>query len=526
MAKFTRIISVLLIFIILVSCSPSSTPGASIQIVVDADGKQIPLEVPEKTSISQALEKAGVQLGNLDRVEPESFKLISAPLQIKVIRVKEEFDVEEQVIPFEHQTVQNESLPKGQTLLIQPGSNGSQQITYRRVMENGVQKSRSVFQVAVVKDPVPEITMVGVQTPFTPLTIPGRIAYLIAGNAWVMDGSTGARRPVVTTGDLDGRIFTVSQDGRWLLFTRKAPAESKNINSLYAVDIAHEGQTPVDLGVNNVIHHADWVPNQENTFSYSTVEPRDAPPGWQANNDLGIITFTSSGSVIRNDKIIETNSGGTYGWWGTEFSWSPDGNTLGYARPDEIGLVDQKEGAFLPVQKVIPYDSQSDWAWIPPLEWSPDSRILYFLDHTAAQNDPQSGASPDFDLRANFLKSNPPVTIVPLTGMFAYPAVSPLQPDGHYQLAYLQAIFPARSDTSRYKIVIMDRDGSNKNIVFPPKGSAGMEPQTILWSPSDDNGESNRLAFLYQGNIWFLDLPSLVTHQVTGDGLISRVDWR
>ncbi len=142
-------------------------------------------------------------------MEPESYKLITTPIQIKVIRVKEEFDVEEQVIPFEHQTVQNESLPKGQTLLIQPGSNGSQQITYRLVMEDGVQKSRSVFQVSVVKDPVPEITMVGVQTPFTPLSIPGRIAYLIAGNAWVMDGSTGSRRPVVTTGDLDGSIFNL-----------------------------------------------------------------------------------------------------------------------------------------------------------------------------------------------------------------------------------------------------------------------------------------------------------------------------
>ncbi len=50
------------------------------------------------------------------------------------------------------------------------------------------------------------------------------------------------------------------------------------------------------------------------------------------------------------------------------------GMILPIARPDEIGLVDQKEGAFLSLQKVIPYDSQSDWAWIPPLEWSPDSQ--------------------------------------------------------------------------------------------------------------------------------------------------------
>lgn len=526
MTKYFPIFTVILVLIFLVSCSPSPTPGAMIEIVVNADGKSIPIEVEEKTSVATALEKAGVQLNNLDRVEPESFKLITEPAQIVVVRVIEEFDVEEQVIPFEHQTVQNESIPKGQTLLIQPGSNGSQQITYRRVMEDGVQKSRSIFQVAVVKDPVPEITMVGVQTPFTPLSIPGRISYLIAGNAWVMDGSTGERRPVVTTGDLDGRIFNISLDGRWLLFTRKSPAGGGKINSLYAVDILHEGQSLIDLGVNNVIHHADWVPNQENTFSYSTVEPSDAPPGWQANNDLWIMTFTSSGSVIRNENIIESNSGGTYGWWGTDYSWSPDGNNLAYSRPDEIGLVDQEEGRFSVLQKIIPYDSRSDWAWIPPLEWSPDSQILLILDHSAAEDDTQSGSSPDFDLRAIFPGSSSHVTIAPLSGMFAYPSTSPFQINDRYQIAYLQAIFPARSDTSRYKIVLMDRDGSNKKIVFPPEGSAGMEPQSVIWSPPSEEYQSERLAFLYQGNIWFLDLPSLVSHQVTGDGLISRMDWR
>ena len=526
MTKINPIFTVILIFVFLVSCSPSSTPGAMIEIVVLADGQSLPIEVEEKTSVATALEKAGIQLNNLDRVEPESFKLITEPTQIVVVRVIEEFDVEEQVIPFEQQTVQNESIPKGQTLLIQPGSNGSQQITYRRVMEDGVQKSRSIFQVAVVKDPVPEITMVGVQTPFTSLSIPGRIAYLIAGNAWVMDGSTGERRPVVTTGDLDGRIFNISRDGRWLLFTRKAPSEGGNINSLYAVDIAREGQSLIDLGVNNVIHHADWIPNQENTFSYSTVEPSDAPPGWQANNDLWIMTFTSSGSVIRNENIIESNSGGTYGWWGTDFSWSPDGNNLAYSRPDEVGLVDQEEGAFSVLQKIIPFDSRSDWAWIPPLEWSPDSQFLLFLDHSAAQDDSQSGSSPDFDLRAVFPGSNAPVTIVPLAGMFAYPSTSSFQMNDRYQIAYLQAIFPARSDTSRYKIVLMDRDGSNKSVVFPPEGSAGMEPQSVIWSPPGDEDQTERLAFLYQGNIWFLDFPGLVSHQVTGDGLISRMDWR
>lgn len=526
MLKLRLSLSTILAVFLLISCSPSSTPAEAIQVIVAADGKDNTLEVPAGTSVMQILEKAGIKLDSLDRVEPESFKLITEPTKIKVVRVKEEFDLEEQVIPFDHQTVQNESLPKGQTLLIQPGSNGSQQITYRKVLEDGVQVSRSIFQTSVVKDPVPEITMVGVQTPFTPVPISGRIAYLVAGNAWVMDGSTGSRRPLVTTGDLDGRIFAVSHDGRWLLYTRKAKPDSKDINSLFAIDIAHEGQKSIDLGVKNVIHHAAWVPNQENTLSYSTVEPRDAPPGWQANNDLWIMTFTSSGDIIRNDNIVEANSGGTYGWWGTDFFWSPDGKTIAYGRPDAIGIVDQKEGAFIPLQSITPYDSQSDWAWIPPLTWSPDSKVIFFVDHSSANPASQDMSSADFNLRASFLNSSPSVTIVPLSGMFSYPVTSPIQANGRYQVSYLQAIFPAQSETSRYKVILMDRDGSNKATVFPPEGSIGLDPQSIIWSPQDENGASKNIAFLYQGNIWFLNLPDLTTQQVTGDGLITRLDWR
>jgi len=526
MFKFLSISTILIFGFLLVSCTSPETPPAQIQVIVEVDGKQMPVEISSGSSVLQILDKAGIKLNNLDRVDPESYSLITDPAKILVTRVTEEFELEEQVIPFDHQTVQNESLPEGQTLLIQPGSNGSQQITFRRVLENGVQESRSVFQVSVVKDPIPEIIMVGVQTPFTSVSIPGKIAYLIAGNAWVMDGSTGERRPVVTTGDLDGRIFSISLDGKWLLFTRKEESESEDINSLFTIDIAHDGQEIIDLGIKNVLHHAGWIPNQENTISYSTVEPRDAPPGWQANNDFWILTFTSSGDIIQNAQIVETNSGGTYGWWGTDFRWSPDGKTLAYSRPDSIGIIDKKEGTFLPLQSILPYDTQSEWAWIPPIDWSPDSRVLFFGDHTSPTEEPVGETSPDFSLRANFLNSNPSVTIIPLSGMFSSPSTSTLQPDARYQLAYLQAIFPMQSDTSRYKLILMDRDGSNKKIGFPPEGSIGLEPQTIVWSPEDIEGVANQIALLYQGNIWLLDITNLTTHQVTGDGLITRLDWR
>jgi hypothetical protein len=34
------------------------------------------------------------------------------------------------------------------------------------------------------------------------------------------------------------------------------------------------------------------------------------------------------------------------------------------------------------------------------------------------------------------------------------------------------------------------------------------------------------IAFIYNGNIWFVDSNSEVAQQITGDGLTTQVDWR
>ena len=53
--------------------------------------------------------------------------------------------------------------PMGQTRLVQAGVNGKQELTYRRVLENGVEISKSVVKTVVLQDALPEIMMVGAQ---------------------------------------------------------------------------------------------------------------------------------------------------------------------------------------------------------------------------------------------------------------------------------------------------------------------------------------------------------------------------
>lgn len=515
------------ILFILVACNPLTPTVEPINSTIAIDGKSIEVKVPAGSTVASAIRIANVTLNNLDSVDPPLQTTLTDGMLITVKRIREEFINEDQVIAFQRQTVKNESLPEGQTLLIQAGVNGQQQITYRILYEDDQEKSRTVFKTTTIIEAVPEIVMVGVQTPYTVLPIGGTLAYLTSGNAWVMEDTTGNRRPVVTSGDLDGRVFSLSKDGEWLLYTRSTSKDAADdINSLWMVNIKQSDAKPVDLRVKNIIHFADWVPGSGLTISYSTVEPRTIAPGWQANNDLFILKVSAAGGVLSNEKVLEANSGGIYGWWGTGFSWSKDGSLLAYSRPDSIGLLDFEKKELVQLQEIIPYKTNADWAWSPGISWSPDSNILYTTLHTPKASIADNEASPLFDLGSYIVASNQSISLVPQTGMFVYPSVSPFQDGKRFSVAFLQSIFPEQSETSRYKLMVMDRDGSNIRQVFPPEGSQGLDPQHVVWESKPTEDAPRLIACVYMGNLWLVNSITSQAQQITGDGSISRLDWK
>jgi resuscitation-promoting factor RpfB len=527
-------ICLVVLALLLVSCTaaPQATPPDRLRITIEVDGKQVPAQVPPGTTAQGALDQAGITLNNLDRVEPPSYTILAAGDTVAVTRVRESFTLQESTIPFEQQTVPNEALPEDQRLLVQRGVNGVRQETSRQVFENDKEVSTSVIKTEVLVEPLPEIIMVGVQKPFTPVPIPGRLVYLSSGNAWVMEKTTGNRRPVVTTGDLDGRVFALSPKGEWLLFTRGSNGKpGEKINSLWAVDITEEGSKPVNLKVDNIINFAGWVPGKGLTIVYSTVEPVTTSPGWQANNDLQMLIFSATGAIAKQETIIETNAGGLYGWWGSSFAWSPDGALLAYTRPDGVGLVNLETKTQETLATIIPFRTGSDWAWVPEISWAPDGSVLYIVTHgESSGTDPE--ASPVFHLSAIPMGDTPPSSSGPLiqmedgTGMFATPVTSPTLPGTGFWVAFLQSRNPAQTDSKRYTLEVMDRDGSNRKTIFPPPDSQGMDVQQVAWSPVLFDDGSPWLAVRYLGNLWLVNAETGQSQQITGDGQISRFDWK
>jgi hypothetical protein len=505
---------------------------ANLTASVTADGVRQPVTLPTGSTVQQALNVAKISLSTTDRVDPPLYTSVTAGMAIVITRVREEFETQQVVVPFERQELRNESLPSGETRLVQAGQNGLDEITIRHVIENNVDTGSSVVSENLLQQAVPEIVMIGVQSPFAPLSIPGKLVYLSGGNAWIMDGSTSLRQPLITSGDLDGYIFSLSPDGAWLLFTRKSTLPlDQQINTLWAVSTSGQPPAPVNLGVANIVHFADWQPGTQYKIAYSTVKPQIPAPGWNANNDLHILDFAYGKPGAITD-VLDTNYGGVYPWWGSSYAWSPDGQNLAYSHPDGVGLVNIAGASLTPLLNITALNTHGDWAWTPGLAWGSDSHTLFVVTHSAPTGLIAPEESPNFALNAITLANNSSTGLVPQTGMFAYPAVSSLRTDksgaSTYLVAFLQAIFPTASATSRYRLMVMNSDGTASRSLFPAEGQPGIEPltQTLAWAPRLLDSGGDYIGVIYEGNLWIVDAASGQSQQVTGDGLTTAIDWK
>ena len=118
----------------------------------------------------------------------------------------------------------------------------------------------------------------------------------------MMEGSTENRTPLVSTGDLDGRILDLSSDGQWLLFSRTG--RSTEINGLWMLNLSDWSAEPISMRVSNVLHFASWLPGDTRRIIYSTVEPSDQAPGWKAQNDLRMQFVSDTGMLLTKEEII------------------------------------------------------------------------------------------------------------------------------------------------------------------------------------------------------------------------------
>ncbi len=500
-----------LLLAVLVGCTPLPTAPRRVTVVVD--GERITLETQAAT-VREVLTEANVTLENLDYVTPAEVAALQEGMTIQITRVVQWTETITETIPFGRQTVRDATIPQGQSRLLESGQAGVREYVYRITSENNVEVERTLIRQGVSQPPQDEILLVGTRAQVLPTVFTGTLVYLHNQDAWVMRNSNNNRRRLTTGGDLDGRVFTLSPDGARLLFTRVVTSE-EHINALWLINTVEADAEPFPLGVNDVLW-ADWDPEGER-IAWTTAEVVERAPGWRGQNDLHVAVLSPRDTLISPRQVIEPEAGGGYGWWGTRYAWSPDGERLAYSTPDEVGVISWVRRERQTLATFPAYRTYSSWAWNPALTWSADGRFIGTVLHGPNPHGGDPEESPYFDLWVLEASGAYSAALASEVGMWATPVYDHVGG----QLTFGRAQLPYQSQLSGYRLCSIDRDGSNSTCFYPPEGEPGLEIPLWIWNP---NGQ--RLAFIQRGDIYFLERAIGNAAPITDGGQITALDWK
>ncbi len=509
-------------------CTTQEAPAIIVSLV--ADGVERVYQYSEPITVEQFLQQAQVEINTLDRINPQPWTQIFDGIRITVVRVVETEECEDVELQYQEQIRLVEGLRADERQTAQVGRSGIEEVCYRVRIEDGQRRDPVEISRVVRIEPQDQIVWVGPSTELEPIPINGTLAYISNQNAWIMRGSSTTKRPLTTSADLDSRVFNLSDDGRQLLIARTDESSDEFSNRLWIInDTTVENPEPVLLTPQDVLY-AEWRPGVNNTISYSTGESRQAPPGWQALNDLWIMRIDpQSGNQINIEQVLERSTGGLYGWWGRQYEWSPDGTRLAWVQADSIGLVDLQTGTLgEPLMRYAELRPLGDWSWRTTVSWSPDNSLILTTIHGTPFGNERPEDSPVFDIAFTASDGSFSGTMIDRAGIWSSPRFSPEVvtdspfPKGY--IAYLRSREWEESIRGEYELVIADRDGSNARVIFPPAGQTGLRAQQFAqdftWSP-----DGRQIALIYLGNLWVVDVETSIAHQLTQDGGASKPVW-
>lgn len=487
------------------------------QVLLTADGQRrfVPAE---GATVGEVLRDAGVALGPLDWVEPPSYTAVQADQAIVVHRVRERLVRQEQPVPYEHQTRRDATLPQGESRVHQLGQNGVARLTFVIRYEDDIEVSRHLSATEVLTPAQPEILIVGTRAG-AGVAIRDTLVYLAGGNAWLIRQQSHLKDALSRSGDLDGHVFSLSPDGRRLLFTRRPlggeAGASGPLNTLWLVRTDLANDEPRYLGLDGVLW-AEWQPGvAELSFAFSTAERVPPSPGWKAHNNLELATVDRAGRLSAQRQLLPPEAHSLYSWWGRSWAWAPDGAMLAWADAARVGTVDLN-GDLQQHLTFAPYETGGDWVWTPRPAWHPNGEsFAAVIPSRAAAGEPVS--VPRFNLSLIPRAGGEAQPLDQNVGMWALPTW-----DARGRLAYGRAEDPAGSATSRYDILLTNASAHVSRRLFPDGDLPGVDVPWMAWSP-----DTRGLVVVWQGDLYLLDPDGRQPPQaLTAEGGASQPQWR
>lgn len=517
MLRFFCLVLFFLAVALLAACSTASK-----HVIILFDGERRVADT-DAVTVRQLLQEQKIQFTDDDHIDPPLYAEVGRSATITITRVQVNTTTERVPIAFTRKLVRDEFYPDGKLRLIQLGANGVAEVTFAIIVEAGQETGRRETSRKVITPAKDEILAIGTQGSLPTIAISGTVAYIANGNAWVMRQSNTSKRPLTTTGDLDGRVFSLSADSRYLLFSRAADETSNALNSLWLMDTAVLDETPRPIAINDVLY-AQLTPDTR-SVAYSTAEKTFGVPGWKAHNDLWLASDITSTQPVKQ-QFWKSSVPSAFSWWGANFTLSPDGRTLAYAFSDEVGLVDLSVKANpdvpsrRPLKKFPAFTTRADWVWIPQLTWSPDNQFVMTTLHAPLDNPNMPNDNPAFEVWAFSRDGLVTASLAKQTGMWAMPVWSGWDDKRESRIAFGVALSPTDSERSRYALYAMDRDGGNKKQLFPQGTESGLTVVQTAWSPN-----ARQLIAVRDGDLWLYDFANSRWSQLTANNASALPRW-
>ena len=139
-------------------------------VSVTADGMTAILQMTAGT-VQDALELAGVKLSSYDQVNADLEEPVSSGTNLVVERVAYREYTETEPVDYKPTVKYSNSLDRGQSKIIQSGSQGEKTLVYRECLVDGQVAETILVSETVTTDPVDQIKLVGVggNMPMSPL---------------------------------------------------------------------------------------------------------------------------------------------------------------------------------------------------------------------------------------------------------------------------------------------------------------------------------------------------------------------
>jgi uncharacterized protein YabE (DUF348 family) len=249
-------------------------------VTIEADGLTFETLVRRATT-GEALASAGISLQDLDYSVPADDQPLPLDGRIRVVRVREEVNVEESLIPFKTEYVNDSTLDLDQTKIVTLGVPGIQVVKVRTRFENGVQVSQTKEEAVVLREPVNQKEAHGTQFTIKTLDTPsGPISYYRAVTVRVTSYSPcrsgGDRCYYGTSSGLPVKkgVIGVTRDWYRLFAMDQIYVPGYGIGTVADVGGGIPGSYWIDLGYSD----ADWVPWYGSvTIYFLTPVPANVP---------------------------------------------------------------------------------------------------------------------------------------------------------------------------------------------------------------------------------------------------------